>query len=38
MANELASFTLANNPAGTQINIELLLCAVFHTSVGGAVA
>ena len=31
MANELASFTLANNPAGSQINNELFLCAVFHT-------
>ena len=31
MANEPASFTLANNPAGSQINNELFLCAVFHT-------
>ena len=31
MANELASFTLANNPAGIQINNGLFLCVVFHT-------
>ena len=30
MANAFASFTLANNPAGTQINNGLFLCAVFH--------
>ena len=31
MADAFPSFTVANNPAGTQINNGLFLCAVFHT-------